>query len=180
MWKCEEWKVHLNGKWSKIEPSFCLLWEPYEREAGALPEPLETEDTVLQVPLVGTKSDLTHLPAPPSKGFRSLLSPVLSPAVFPSSYSLPGKEPYGMRLHKSQPLQPLIFSFPILAAAISLPLGKARSSSQRVENREFQDSPNYLSLWLSKLHEPKSAWWFWQGTHNADHLGVHDVRSAMP
>ena len=95
-----------------------------------------------QVPWVGTKSNLTHLPAPPSKGFRSCFSPMLSPAVSPSSHSLPMRERYGMMLHKSQSLQPPVFSFPVLAAAMSSPLGKSRSfPAQRVENHGLQISP---------------------------------------
>lgn len=40
-----------NGKRDRIEPSLCLLWGPYEeRGAGALPEPLETEEVIPQVP----------------------------------------------------------------------------------------------------------------------------------
>lgn len=52
------------------------------------------------------------------------------------------REHYGMSLHKSQSLQPHVFSFPILGAAMSSLLGKSRSfSAQRVENHGLQISP---------------------------------------
>lgn len=52
----------------------CLLCGPYKKGGtGALPELLETEEAICQEPLLGTRLDRTHLPAPPSRGFRIYL-----------------------------------------------------------------------------------------------------------
>lgn len=77
-------------KWNLV---FCLLCSPYKKGgAGALPEPLEAEEAISQVPLFGTRSDLTHLPAPPSEGVRIHLDPMLSPAVSPALTPCLGSE----------------------------------------------------------------------------------------
>ena len=141
MQKCKEFKVPLSGKRDKSRTISLPSVSPCEGRAGALPESMETEEAIPQVLLMGTKSDLTSLPAPPYKGFRSRISTLLSPAVPLSSHSLTVREPCGMKLHKSQFVQPPVFSYPILSAAITSPLEKSRSfPAQRVENHGFQIS----------------------------------------
>ena len=147
-------------EWEKREGRTISLpsVSPCEGRAGALPENMESEEAIPQVLLMGTKSDLTSLPAPPYKGFRSRLSPLLSPAVPSSSHSLTVREPCGMKLHKSPSVQPPVFSFPILSAAITSPLEKSRYiSSLEVENHGFQISPAICPYGSASICGRKSA-----------------------